>query len=308
MRIIRRMNITGVDLNLLTALDALILEQHVGRAGQRVGLSQPAMSHALKRLRALLGDPLLVRDGRRSRLTARAISLREPLADAIRATQAVFGPDSFDASTSTQRFRVMMHDHIGYILVPALVKRMQAVAPHATLDVVPWRNPFAKSPAQLHGIDFIVSCSERSLPAWEKEVLCVDTEVLVVRRGHPLRSRLTRSASFLGAGHVAVVGHGIDEDPIDVWLGDLGLARRVVLRVPTYLQALQTVAATNLVAVVPRRVARSVAASLPLTIRKPPIDPGDYREHIFYPASTAGDRASRWFRGLTRTVHPAVGR
>ncbi|HEV7703651.1 MAG TPA: LysR family transcriptional regulator [Gemmatimonadaceae bacterium] len=302
MPIIRRMNLAGVDLNLLIALDALVLEQHVGRAGRRVGLSQPAMSHALKRLRVLLGDPLIVRDGKRSRLTARAAALREPLADAIRATQAVFGPDTFDASTSTQRFRVMMHDHIGHMLVPALVTGMQKAAPKATLDVVPWRNPFAASPAQLHDIDFIVSCSERSLAGWVREVLCVDTEVLVARRGHPLRSRLARRATFLQAGHVAVIGHGTDEDPIDAWLRELGLARRVVLRVPTYLQALQSVAATDLVAVVPRELARSVATSLAIAIRKPPIDPGDYREHFFYPTHAVGDRASRWFRDLIHSV------
>lgn len=306
MDIIHQMNLAAVDLNLLVALDALVLEQHVGRAGIRVGLSQPAMSHALKRLRVLLGDPLIVRDGKRSRLTARAVALRAPLADAMRAVQAVLGSDTFDPSTSTRQFRVMMHDHIGHMLVPTLVEQMQNDAPHATLVVLPWRNPFATPAAQLDGIDFIVSCSERSLLAWEKEVLCVDTEVLVARRGHPLRSRLTNRAEFLEAGHVAVVGHGSEEDPIDAWLRELGLTRRVVLRVPTYLQALQSVAATDLVAVVPLRMAQHVATSLPLTIRTPPIDPGNYREHIFYPTRAAGDRASKWLRSLTQTIRPTI--
>jgi len=82
--IIRRMNLAGVDLNLLVALDALLVERHVGRAARRIGLSQPAASHALRRLRTLLGDPLLVRVGARMELTPRAAALSAPLADALR--------------------------------------------------------------------------------------------------------------------------------------------------------------------------------------------------------------------------------
>src|SRR5438477_12929760 len=90
------MNLAALDLNLLVALDALVSEAHVGRAAMRVGLSQPATSHALRRLRELLGDPLLVRVGSRMQLTPRAQGLRAPLAQALDQVRGLFATESFD--------------------------------------------------------------------------------------------------------------------------------------------------------------------------------------------------------------------
>jgi DNA-binding transcriptional LysR family regulator len=306
--IIHAMNLAGVDLNLLVALDALLVERHLGRAARRVGLSQPAMSHALKRLRHLLGDPLLVRVGRELALTPRAAAVREPLADALRSVRSVLEPDTFDPTTSARRFALMMHDHIAHLMVPELVRRVQREAPGVCLDVLPWRSPFSLKSARLHAIDLVISCSERSLPAFEKEVLYVDTEVMVVRARHPLATKPARLAAFLGASHVAVVGRGLKEDPVDTWLREAGYTRRVALRVPTYIQALQAVARTDLVAVVPRRLARSVARTLSLAIRRPPLDPGQYNEYAFYATRTAHDAGGRWLRHLSQAVRADLDR
>jgi len=300
--IIRAVNLAGVDLNLLVALDALLIERHVGRAARRVGLSQPAMSHRLGRLRRLVGDPLLLRVGGGLQITSRAAALREPLSECLRAAQSVLALDSFDPATSTRRFAVMMHDHIGHLFVPELVKLLQRHAPGVRLDVLPWRSPFAMRTARLHAIDLIISCSEKALPQFEKEVLCEDTEVLVTRAGHPSARKLRRLESFLQASHVAVVGHGLDEDPVDEWLREAGVSRRIALRTPTYIQALHTVARTDLVAVVPSRLARSMTRSLPLECRQLPLDPGQYHEYVFYPTRTMHDAGSLWLRELTRVV------
>ena len=131
------MNLAAMDLNLLVALDALISEAHVGRAARKIGLSQPAASHALKRLRDVLGDPLLVRVGPRMELTPRARGLREPLADALHRVHTLFITDSFEVSRSTRRFAVMMQDHVAQLVLPALVTRVDAEAPGVQLDVQP---------------------------------------------------------------------------------------------------------------------------------------------------------------------------
>jgi len=306
MGIIRRMNLSGIDLNLLVALDALLAERHVGRAARRVGLSQPAMSHRLSRLRRLLDDPLLVRVGSTLELTSRASSIRQPVADSLAAAQSVLAPSWFDAQSSTRRFALMMHDHIGQLMVPELVRRIERSAPRVRLDVLPWRSPFSMRPTQLHSIDLIVSCSEKMLPEFEKDILCDDTEVLVVRANHPAVERLRRMEAFLAASHVAVVGHGLDEDPVDEWLRDAGVTRRVALRVPTYLQALQTVARTDLVAVVPLRLAKSLAHPLSLAFCPPPLDPGRYHEYVFYPTRMAHDAGCRWLRELTQSVRADI--
>src|SRR6202171_5630672 len=107
---IQRMNLTSLDLNLLVALDALLLEANVSRAAIRIGLSQPAASHALQRLRDMLGDPLLVRTGSRMELTPRAQALRGPLAQVLDQVRGLLIPDDFDAASSERQFRLMMPD------------------------------------------------------------------------------------------------------------------------------------------------------------------------------------------------------
>ena len=98
------MNLAALDLNLLVALDALLLEASVSRAAVRIGLSQPATSHALQRLRDLIGDPLLVRNGARMELTPRAQALRGPLAQALDQVRGLFIPDDFDAARRIWRW------------------------------------------------------------------------------------------------------------------------------------------------------------------------------------------------------------
>src|SRR5215469_6660957 len=119
------MNLAAIDLNLLVALDALISEAHVGRAASKIGLSQPAASHALNRLRDLLGNPLLVRAGSRMQLTPRATGLREPLAEALQKVQMLLAAESFEPATSSPQFLLMMQDHIAQFFLPELVKRVR---------------------------------------------------------------------------------------------------------------------------------------------------------------------------------------
>jgi DNA-binding transcriptional LysR family regulator len=296
------MNLTTVDLNLLVALDALISEAHVGRAARRIGRSQPTTSHALKRLRTLFGDPLLVQVGSRMEVTPRAAGLRESVADALRRVQTLLAAESFEPARSTRRFAAMMQDHIAHLLIPALVRRLRTEAPGIRLDVLPWQSPGAAKPEQLHALDLLVSCTSMDVAGFEKDTLFTDTEAVVVRRGYPRASRLKRLEVFLRSRHVAVVGAGLSEDPVDSWLRGRGLSREIVLQVPSYLQALQAAARSDVVAFVPRRLARSMARRFSLQVLTPPIDPGDYQERLFYPRRAAHDPASIWIRTLAMTV------
>jgi DNA-binding transcriptional LysR family regulator len=299
-------NLSAVDLNLLLALDALISEEHVGRAARKIGLSQPATSHALNRLRELFADPLLVRVGVRMELTPRAIGLRDPLAETLQRVHALLVPDSFAPATSTRRFSLMMQDHIAYLIVPALVKRVHSDAPTIRLDVLPWQSPSSMKPERARAIDLLLSCSTNEIVGFQREILFTDTEVTVVRKGHPAASRLKNLKTFLHSDHVAVVGKGLTEDPVDSWLRQEGLARNVVLRVPGYLQALQTVARSDVIAFVPKRLAESLARPFSLTVLPPPIDPAGYQEYLFYPLRAAQDPASRWLRKLALEIGEQV--
>src|ERR1700687_3847372 len=138
---IRPMNLSALDLNLLVALDALLLEANVSRAAMRIGLSQPAASHALQRLRDMLGDPLLVRTGSRMELTPRAQALRGPLAQVLDQVRGLLIPDDFDAASSERQCRLMMPDLAVELLMPPLMEKITKAAPNVRIDVVPWRGP-----------------------------------------------------------------------------------------------------------------------------------------------------------------------
>src|SRR5260221_6995908 len=184
------MNLAAVDLNLLVALDALISEAHVGRAARKIGLSQPAVRHALSRLRTLFGDPLLVRAGSRMELTPRAAALRESLPEALRQIETLFAPDSFDPARSNRRFALMMHDHIAHLIAPALVKRVHARAPGVVIDVLPWRRPDTMRPEPLRSLDLLISCPGSELAGLPRQRPFTDTEVTVLRKLHPSLARL----------------------------------------------------------------------------------------------------------------------
>lgn len=296
------MNLASIDLNLLVALDALIAEAHVGRAARKIGLSQPAASHALGRLRDLLNDPLLVRTGARMELTPRARSLREPLAEALQRVQGVLAAESFEPARSVRRFGVMMQDHVAHLVLPPLVKRVNREAPGVKLDVLPWQSPLAELAEREGPIDLRISCVTKEIAEFQREVFFTDTEVTVVRRGHPAAARIRNLKEFLRARHVAVVGRGLSEDPVDTWLREEKLERTIALRVPGYVQALQAVAQTDLAAFVPKRLAEAMAAVLKLAMIRPPIEPGEYQEYLLYPRRAVNDRGSIWLRSIAREI------
>src|SRR5581483_885093 len=201
---IHTMNLNSLDLNLLVALDALLKEASVSRAGMRIGLSQPAASHALQRLREVIGDPLLVRAGSRMELTPRALALRAPLAETLEQVRALFVADAFDAARSERQFRLMMPDLAVELLMPPLMEKVTKLAPHVTIDVVPWRGPAIFHAEFARTIDLVISIGD-AFQGFHRQRLYVDSDALAVRRGHPDGTKLKKREAFLAARHVAVL-------------------------------------------------------------------------------------------------------
>ncbi len=291
------MNLTALDLNLLVALDALLLEANVSRAAMRIGLSQPAASHALQRLRDVLGDPLLVRVGARMELTPRAQTLRGPLAQVLDQVRGLLIPDDFDAASSERQFRLMMPDLAVELLVPPLMEKIAALAPNVRLDIVPWRGSAIITAEFARTIDLVISIGN-AFKGFHRQLLYTDRDALAVRRGHAIGAKLKRRDVFLNARHVAVVIRGQNEDLIDGWLRAKGLERRVALVVPGYIEALHIVARTDLVAFVPGRLIAALAKPLSLTTVTPPLDPGIDEQFMFYPTRAQFDPGSIWLRRL----------
>jgi DNA-binding transcriptional LysR family regulator len=291
------MNLNSLDLNLLVALDALLREGNVSRAAMRIGLSQPAASHALQRLRELIGDPLLVRSGARMELTPRAQALRAPLAQVLDQVRGLFVPDEFDAARSERHFRLMMPDLAVELLMPPLMEKITRLAPNVTIDVVPWRGPAIFTAEFARTIDLVISIGD-AFGGFHRQRLYTDSDALAVRCGHPAGAKLKAREAFLEARHVAVVIRGQNEDLIDSWLRAKRIERRIALVVPGYIEALHVAARTDLVAFVPRRLISALSKQLSLMTVTPPFDPGIDEQFLFYPTRAQMDPGSIWLRKL----------
>jgi DNA-binding transcriptional LysR family regulator len=294
---IHPMNLKSLDLNLLVALEALLKEANVGRAAMRIGLSQPAASHALQRLRDVVRDPLLVRNGARMELTPRAQALREPLTQALEQVRGLFVPESFDATRSERHFRLMMPDLAVELLMPPLMAKITRTAPNIRIEVVPWRGPAIFTPEFARTIDLVISIGD-AFKGFHRQLLYTDSDALAVRRRHPIAAKLKRREAFLGASHVAVIIRGQSEDLVDGWLRKNGIERRIALVVPGYIEALHVTARTDLVAFVPQRLINALARQLSLMSVAPPLDPGIDEQFMFYPTRAQMDLGSIWLRKL----------
>lgn len=288
------MNLSTFDMNLLVALEALLEEQSVGGAARRLRLSQPAMSHALRRLREALEDDLLVRDGVRMQRTARGESLRAPLREALERVRDLVTSDAFDSAKSGRNFRIYVADNAMDLVLSPLLARLERVAPSVRVELVSWRDRDAEV------LDVAVACVPEKFPGFYRERLFTDRDACALRDGHPFARRLRRKDAFLSARHVAVRVHGAVADPVDTWLQEQGLARNVVVTVPHYVQALHAVARSDLVAVLPERLIRAYRSELSVKWMPLPIDPGTFDEFLLHPPRTHRDTACVWLRGVLK--------
>jgi DNA-binding transcriptional LysR family regulator len=267
----------AIDPNLLLVLDALLQEQNVSRAAERLARTQPAVSHALARLREQLGDPLLVRVGQRLVLTPRAEALRRPLHDLLLQLAELTAPRGpFDAKTSTRTFSIVSSDYIVAVLVPQFFADLRAGAPGVDLM---FRAVSGKLYHDLTdgGCDaaFVVRVDEQ--PGLKIRKLFSDRYVCLVAEDHPDVGRTLTLDLFLRLPHAFVAPGGTPGGAVDRALTELGHTRRVAVTVPHFFVAPALVEHTDLVITMPERIADMVAArhrlrKLPHPLKLPPFD------------------------------------
>jgi DNA-binding transcriptional LysR family regulator len=296
------MNIASIDLNLLTALQALLEEESVSRAARRAGLSQPAMSHALRRLRNLLDDELMVRAGGRMQLTSRAESVRYPLRDLLERVGELLVNEQFDPSRSSRTFRLFIADNAVDLLLPQLLAKLSRIAPRIRIDLHSWAIRENDLVELARSVDSAVACVPEAFSGFYRQRLFTDRDMCVFRSRHPKAARLRREGTFLETGHVAVRVRGTVEDPVDTWLKTEERKRNIVLCVPNYLQALHAVAHSDLIAVIPERLIRAYAVPLHLKWLPLPLDAGTFDEFLLHPARTHADPGCIWLRGILKEI------
>src|SRR3954471_20129567 len=296
MVLITRMNVQDIDLNLLRAFDAVLQERSVTGASQRLGLTQPAVSNALARLRALFGDPLFVRTPSGMDATPFARELAEPVRQALALLESALahGP-GFDPANSTRAFRFYMSDLGQVEFLPPLIERVQRMAPGVRLEAVALEVEDIDDALAAGTLDLAVGFLPGLGQPVRRQPLFRDPYVCLMRADHPLIGKTLSRKKFLEASHVLVSyrgGHRVIEEALE----RAGLARRIALRVPHFTVVPMVLERTDLVLILPARVARVFEQrgkfkSLPPPVPIPPADVGVHWHERF-----DGDLGNRWLR------------
>ncbi len=295
-------NLRQIDLNLLLVFDALIQEQNLSRAALRLHMSQPAVSNALARLRAQLGEALFTRTARGMVPTAQALALHVPVRQALHVLQVGLGPQqSFDVQAE-HVFRLSMNDYGQVSLLPALLAHLQAVAPRVVLSVHPDDAdtlPKRLATGELHlAIDYL-HFDDADLcyqPMREEEL------VVIGRAGHPAFTGGLTLAGYEDGQHVSILPRAGRGSPLEIVLGSARVRRQVRLHVPNYLAIPAIVAGSDLLGTVPRLLAERCSPDHALEIAPlPTMMPGVQVSMIWHRQQELSV-GLRWLREQLLTV------
>jgi DNA-binding transcriptional LysR family regulator len=292
------MDIRAVDLNLLKAFDAIHRERAVTRAASRIGLSQPAMSHALSRLRDLFGDDLFVRTSDGMEPTARAREIAPLIAAAIEQIETALNLGvGFDPTTSLATFTAGMGEYAEVALVGHLAEAFSCGAPNATLRLLPLNGSEAAEQLERGTIDVAVAHLRAMPPTIRTSLLLRDPFVVIARKDHPITNAPLTVEAYAACNHMLVSPRGDTSGALDRLLVDYGQRRHIALLVATYLAVPAALAASDLIATVPSRTAALIAAhaeiaALPLPVSfSATISMAWHRRNATEPGQT-------WFREL----------
>ncbi|HEV2098355.1 MAG TPA: LysR family transcriptional regulator [Stellaceae bacterium] len=312
----------ALDLNLLRVFDALIEERSVTRAGERLGLTQSAISHALNRLRYVLEDDLFVRGPEGMQPSPRATEIAPRLRQGLLHLQRALTPADFVPAQTNRHFTVTCGEYVGTVLVPALIARLRAEAPNAEFRIRPSNTGVTE--ALLAGRADLAIGSFRRIPEWfEHEKLFSETRVWVVAADHPAAWQeltLERLAelphliiSAVGEDEHAVAGYVVDHglerlvtrSEVGLLQGALaarGLRRIVGLTTPHFLAALAIVSRSDMAAPLPRRLATTFAGAYRLKMFEPPYPSPAFDVMALWHREHGSDPAVHWLRNTVRKV------
>jgi DNA-binding transcriptional LysR family regulator len=307
MKVILKMHqvdLSAVDLNLLKLFEALLRERSVTQAGLRLGLSQPAASRALGRLRTMLGDRLVVRGKLGLELTPRGEALAGPVARLLDDARGIVSPAVFDPASATGRITIAAHDHLSLLVLAGLTARFERHAPALSLHIAQPAGDNVRLVEQ-GTADLALGIFEALPGSLYRRGLYTDHLVCVVRSGHPGAEGGLGLERYLALRHVAVTISGVGESAVDTALSAQGLARRVALRVPHFLAGAMLVADSDMILTLPGRLARRLAERLPLMLLDLPLRLAPLSPAMIWHERFHGDPAHAWVRQqLVEVVAP----
>ena len=307
------MNIARVDLNLLVYLDVLLRECNVTRAAEELGISQPAMSNSLRRLRDLFGDPILVRTSDGMTPTDRALELQPMVRKVLSAAeQAILPKTEFEPMESNRIFRIMASDYTESTLLPVLLRQLRKQAPNIRLDIM------TPSDVSFHDVergkvDMVINRFDSLPQSFHQVHLWDDSFSCIMSANNPVKDRWSLE-SYLSSKHIWVsktgMGVGVGMTPDDVQrlglvdeaLSKQGVKRDISLFTRHYQVALLLAEQDDLIVTIPSMSAKSIANSDKVVILDPPFEIERMRLKMVWSPLLQHDPGHRWLRQLIKSV------
>lgn len=287
------MNLAGIDLNLFIVFDTIYAERSLTRSADILHITQPAVSNALSRLRVAFGDPLFVRVGRTMMPSPLAQNLVGPVRASLRQLRATIdGGRRFDPLTSEKVFSICLRDNAGTQLMPALLARLQAGAPHVRVHCPPVDRREIAAELASGQLDLAIDIPEIARSELKSAELLSDRYVCVMRKGHPLSRRTLTLERFLAAKHILVSSRRSGRGYVDLALGRLGHQAQTFVRLTGFPPAFHIVTETDLLLSAPLSLARKhdvAVRELPFPV--PPLE-----ALLFWHRNADQDPANIWIR------------
>jgi DNA-binding transcriptional LysR family regulator len=302
------MKLRSIDLNLLVVLDALVQEKHVGRAGERIGLSASATSHALDRLRKLLGDPLLVRSASGMEPTPRALELVGPTRHALLEIETALTPARFDPAQATMEFTLAIETYETIVVLPKLVDVLRQKAPSIRLNVVLGPLEDILGAIGQGRADIAIGRFDRLPDRYMTSRLLQDDYVCIMRAGHPLAACPLTVDAYLQCEHLILHAGGTPSDAVDTALATKGFKRKVAMQFPHGLAAVIVLSRTDMIATVTKGAALLFKEHASLTLQELPfqVERSEFRL-VWHPRLTQSP-AHKWLRHSLSAIGQAIER
>ncbi len=299
------MDLKQSEIGLLIALDALLEAESVTGAAHKLGISQPAMSAQLSRLRALFNDPLLAASGRKLVPTVRAMELKEALHAHLASLDLLVRESvQFDPATSERTFRVIGTDYVHSIFSSPLLQSLAAHAPHTRVALLPFEPTTVWSQLEQDTCELAL-VTGMNLPEAKRRPGLVETFKVIQRQDHPRGTNEYTLDTFCAADHVLVSPEGGGfSGATDKLLADLGRSRRVACSLPSFLLTPSVVAGSDLIAMIPTRLAALHADTVEQF--EPPFTSPQFSVDLLWHPRRQKDPAHVWFRSLVAQIATTV--
>ncbi|QUT06835.1 LysR family transcriptional regulator [Sphingobium phenoxybenzoativorans] len=297
------------DLNLLPIFVALMDERSVTRAAGRLGMTQPAMSNALARLRAMLQDQLFIRERYGIQPTPIALELAPGIADALaRLDDAVLGQQDFDPATANRLITIAPNGYVEFALVPAIVARLAEIAPGITLRLTPYGNDLTETGVVSGTTAMVLGRIADPPDNLVVQHLMDEGLECVVRSGHPEIGETITRAQYERLRHVNVMPPGRIRAGLHQAIAQQGLKRDVALSVTNFFAVAEMIAVTDYCTTLPRLICRRLSHDPRFRIMPAPVDLGTFPVEMAWHARYRHDPAHRWLRGLILDVVRQISR